>query len=558
MKFCSIVHDLLTDARPEIVIFALNPTIYKIMTRTFLFALALSLVSVSVFAGNNKTVAGYVYHDIDSNGVFDKKNEKGLPSIAVSNGRDVVLTDKNGRYELPLYGDCEIFVIKPTGYAAPVNSYGIPQTYYVYRPAGSSADMKYKGIAPTGKLPREVNFPLYPSQEPEKFSILVFGDPQSRDRTDAGYFGQQVVRPLIDSASAYKFGILLGDISFNDLTVFEPVMNRAALIGIPWYPLPGNHDHNQDKNIKYDSLTCETYTDFFGPATYSFNYGKVHFIMTDDVVLPNPAGKSQYTGGLSEKQFAFIENDLKFVPKDYLVVFAGHIQLFDTNPAVETFRDADRRRLLDLLGQFENSVSLSAHTHYIRPTFFSEEDGWKGNHRHMHINAGATCADWYKGLPDPYGLPNAMMRDGSPQGYFTLDFDGNSYVHTYHASRQGDFRDMSISLGDSLFVGLQIPVYANFYNGNELSVLSYRIDGGDWVKMYRVIEVDPVFSRLNKLWNNPQYKLPGRKVSGPVKSYHLWKALMPAFGKAGVHVAEVEAIDMYGRRYTEKYVFEVL
>ena len=99
------------------------------MTRTFLFALALSLVSVSVFAGNNKTVAGYVYHDIDSNGVFDKKNEKGLPSIAVSNGRDVVLTDKNGRYELPLYGDCEIFVIKPTGYAAPVNSYGIPQTY---------------------------------------------------------------------------------------------------------------------------------------------------------------------------------------------------------------------------------------------------------------------------------------------------------------------------------------------------------------------------------------------------------------------------------------------
>lgn len=43
------------------------------MTRTFLFALALSLVPVSVFAGNNKTVAGYVYHDIDSNGVFDKK-----------------------------------------------------------------------------------------------------------------------------------------------------------------------------------------------------------------------------------------------------------------------------------------------------------------------------------------------------------------------------------------------------------------------------------------------------------------------------------------------------
>lgn len=36
------------------------------MTRTFLFALALSLVPVSMFAGNNKTVAGYVQQNRQS------------------------------------------------------------------------------------------------------------------------------------------------------------------------------------------------------------------------------------------------------------------------------------------------------------------------------------------------------------------------------------------------------------------------------------------------------------------------------------------------------------
>lgn len=524
--------------------------------RTRIFTLVLLLLPLVAFSASKQSVKGYVYEDANRNGIFDK-HEKGIAGVAVSNGREVARTDKDGRYELPLPGNCEIFVIKPTGYSTPSDAYGISQSYYLHRPEGSSTGMKYQGIAPTGKLPKEVNFALYKADEPDNFSILVLGDPQCRDRTDAGYLGEEVVKPLIDRAGEYKFGIILGDIAYNQLEVFEPVMQRIGLIQIPWYPLPGNHDHNQDKNIPDDSLTTETYMDFFGPATYSFNYGKVHVIVADDVVLPNPTGKSQYTGGLTEKQLTFIENDLKLVPKDYLIVFAGHIQLFDTTPGIETFRDADRRRLFELLCPFEHTVSLSAHTHYIRPTFFTEEDGWMGQKPHLHINAGATCADWYKGFPDPYGQPNAMMRDGSPQGYFTFDIKGNEFTHTYHASRQADFKDMSLSVGDSLKAGEGTAIYANFYNGNDLSELSYRINGGQWVKMKKTLEADPVFVRLNKLWNDPAYKLPGRKVSGPVKSYHLWKSEIPAFEKPGVYLAEVEATDMYGKKYTEKLTFEV-
>lgn len=522
-----------------------------------LFTLLLLLPLAAFSAPRDVRVKGYVYEDANRNSVFDK-TEKGLEGIAVSNGREVVLTDKKGRYELPVRGNCEIFVIKPSGYSVPAGKYGLPAHYYLHRPQGSPQGTKYAGIAPTDDLPKELNFPLYAAQEPEDFRIVVFGDPQSRDRRDAGFLGQEVVKPLLDSASAYRFGLVLGDVSFNDLDVFEPVMQRIGLIGIPWYVLPGNHDHNQDKHIEDDSLGTETYMDFFGPATYSFNYGKVHFIMTDDIVLPNPTGKTQYIGGLTEKQLAFIENDLKYVPEDYLIVFAGHIQLFDSSPNAETFRSADRKRLFGMLSRFPHTVSLSAHTHYIRQFFFDRSNGWDGDEPHLHLNAGATCADWYKGLPDPYGFPNAMMRDGSPQGYFTFDFRGNDYTFAYHASRQADFRDMSLYIGDSLKTGEIRPIYANFYNGNELSELSCRIDGGQWMKMEQTVQADPTFAALSALWNDKAYKLPGRKVSNPVKSYHLWKAPLPAFDAPGVHIAEVQARDMFGRVYTEKLVFEVL
>lgn len=521
------------------------------------FLLALALFAPLLAAGGPKNVKGYVYQDDNRNGVFDK-TEKGIPGVAVSNGREVVLTDRKGRYQLPVSGPCEIFVIKPAGYATPTNRYGLSLSYYLYRPEGSSTRMKYPGIAPTGELPSSVDFPLYLQDEPEDFRILVFGDPQCRDRQDAEYFGREVIQPLMDSTGKFAFGVMLGDIAFNQLEVFEPVMQRAALLDIPWYPMPGNHDHNQDKDIPHDSLGTETYMDFFGPATYALNYGKVHLIITDDIILPNPTGKTQYIGGLTEKQLAFIENDLRFVPKDHLVIFAGHIQLFDTNPNAETFRHADRQRLFDLLSEYPHTLSLSAHTHYIRTVFFDEKDGWKGAEPHLHLNAGATCADWYKGLPDPYGQPNAMMRDGSPQGYFTLEIDGNRFTHTYHPSRQADFYQMSLAVADSLHTGSPIALYANFYNGNERCEVSFRIDQGEWMPMKQTVATDPTFTALNKLWNNPSYKLPGRKVSGAAKTYHLWQGEIPAFSSPGVHVAEVRVTDLYGRTYTEKLIFEVL
>ncbi|RRN77320.1 metallophosphoesterase, partial [Pseudoxanthomonas sp. SGD-10] len=76
--------------------------------------IALSIFSFTGIAYTQTTVKGYVYEDANKNGRHDK-NEKGITAVAVTNGREVVLTNNKGYYELPANNDQIISVIKPSG-----------------------------------------------------------------------------------------------------------------------------------------------------------------------------------------------------------------------------------------------------------------------------------------------------------------------------------------------------------------------------------------------------------------------------------------------------------
>ena len=72
-------------------------------------------------------------------------------------------------------------MIKPTGYAVPVDEQMLPRFYYIHQPAGSpqSLKLRYRGIEPTGTLPDSVDFALKKVDEPQKFEVLLFTDPKS-------------------------------------------------------------------------------------------------------------------------------------------------------------------------------------------------------------------------------------------------------------------------------------------------------------------------------------------------------------------------------------------
>ena len=117
-------------------------------------ALAISWACVNAVQAQD-FAKGKVYLDANKNGKLDK-NEQGIASVSVSNGREVTTTDKDGNYQLPVGNDNIIFVVKPTGYALPLDENNHPKFYYIHKVNGSPAS-KYPGVAATGKIPAAVN-----------------------------------------------------------------------------------------------------------------------------------------------------------------------------------------------------------------------------------------------------------------------------------------------------------------------------------------------------------------------------------------------------------------
>ncbi|MGE4513301.1 MAG: metallophosphoesterase N-terminal domain-containing protein, partial [Chryseobacterium sp.] len=171
---------------------------------------------ISAMAFSQASVSGYVYEDLNKNQKKENR-EKGIEGVAVSNGTQVILTDKNGRYNLPIMEGQSVFVIKPSGYMTPVNANNLPQYYYQYKPKGSPTDFKYKGSAPTGELPKEINFALNRQNESKNFDILVFGDPQPYTEKELDYFRRSIVNEVKNTKKNAVLGISLGDLVGNDL-----------------------------------------------------------------------------------------------------------------------------------------------------------------------------------------------------------------------------------------------------------------------------------------------------------------------------------------------------
>lgn len=522
----------------------------------------LGLPQVWVRAAEAKPAQGRVFHDRDRDGRMGA-GDVGLAGVMVSNGRDVVLTDEKGRWQLPVLDDApatSFFVVKPRGFAPPLNGDLLPQHYYLHQPDGSPKQ-KFPGVKPTGPLPASIDFPLLASDEPDKFRMLVCGDPQPRDLREVDYLARSAPAALREANGV--LGVTLGDVAFDNLSIY-PVVNKVfASTGIPWRHVLGNHDINHDSPD--DVFASETFRSIYGPTYYSFDHGLVHFVVLDNVrwKSADPAtGKprSGYAGGLGERQLQWLKADLQHVPKDRLVVLFMHIPLRGEGADTTWSATADRRELYKLLADRPHTLSFAAHRHYHRHDFIGAEDGWQGAEPHHHLVMATLCGSWFQGAPDSFGVPHATMTDGTPRGFIAADFDGATCkIDGYHAIGAPAGRQMHIFLPSdepSATEAAAMPFHVNFYNGHERSKVRARVGGTQWMELKRVIEPDPHYLRL--LASEGPLPAPFiRLAKDPDTCSHLWKGALPEALPAGEHVLEVLAEDGFGHTASDLRIIRV-
>jgi hypothetical protein len=469
--------------------------------------------------------------------------------VPVSNQREVVVTDAEGRWTLPHDDDTIFFVIKPSGWTPPVNEHQLPQFHYIHKPNGSPPNLLYPGVEPTGPLPESIDFALRPSEEPDTFKAIFFGDPQPRSIEQINYMAHDVIAELVGTDA--KFGVTLGDIMFDNLNLFEPSNANVALIGIPWYNVVGNHDINFDSPT--DANSDETFHRHFGPNYYSFDYGAVHFIVLDDVEWSHDSssGRKTYIGGLDERQLAFVKNDLALVPEEKLVMLMMHIPLTTVENRTELYRLIEKRPY---------TLSISGHTHWHAHQYITRADGWEGAAPHHHIVNVTVSGTWWKGEKDELGIPHTTMRDGAPNGYSIITFDGVNHTLDFKAARQPASYQMTIFAPDEIPAAKsgETDVYVNVFNGSEKSKVTMAIgDGAETIVLEKVLEEDPYYVavRQREMEAKPLFK---GHLNGPILSGHLWKAKLPPGLKPGSHSIQVEATDAYDRLHKDRRLIRVV
>lgn len=495
---------------------------------------------------------GYVFEDRSGSGRKDSSNP-GIPNVCVSNGIDVVKTDQSGKWRLPVTQDCILFVIKPSGYSVPLDKNNLPQYFYAHKPNGAPS-YKYKGISPTGPLPKSIDFGLTRQAESSKFNMVLFGDPQPRNQREVDYMSHDVIEQVVRDANEVdaKFGLSLGDIMFDNLSIYESLNQSIGQVGIPWYSVVGNHDLNFDSPTHKSST--ETFQSAFGPTYYAFNFGQVHFIVLNDVLWHgvDAAGKPMgFHGEISSEQLEFVKNDLAQVPKDKLIFVAMHIPPADVKNIAALWKLIENR---------PNTFSVSAHTHVQEHYFLTEKDGWNGEKPHHHLNHATVCGSWWGGNPDERGIPHATMTDGVPNGYSIIEFDGTKYRVDFRPASKLREEQMSIFLPEVVAKSQteKTEILVNVFAGSEKSIVEMQVNNsGDWIALKQIVREDPYYVKLKEMEVGTTPPKGYYKLQPPTKSRHIWTGTLPPRLPVGTNRVRVRTRDMFGNTFVSEQFIRV-
>jgi hypothetical protein len=362
----------------------------------------------------------------------------------------------------------------------------------------------------------------------ERHAFLVLADPQTQTAQEMARFHAETVPDVRATLAALggrdAFGVACGDIMYDDLALY-PEYERAVLaMGAPFFQVVGNHD------LVFTERTSEgatkTFERHFGPPYYSFDRGRVHYVVLDDVFW-HGAG---YLGYLPEAQLRWLAADLARVePGAPVVVFthipvlgAEHVRLGERSPRHGS-AITNREALFRLLEPFAAHV-IVGHMH--------ETEHLRHGTVREHV-AGAACGAWWSG---------DVCHDGAPNGYAVYEVDGEALRWRY----KGTGLDASVQLrayAHGADPGAPDEIVANVWDWDPAWRVVWYEDGERRGAMSRRTGRDPLSVALHA---GPDRPAAPRSWVEPVPTAHLFYA--PASRTA--RDVRVEATDPWGRTYS--------
>jgi outer membrane protein assembly factor BamB/predicted phosphodiesterase len=214
----------------------------------FKYKFQVLLMCVSFFCGiyaQAQNFSGTVYLDANKNNVKDK-GEKGIPNILVSNGQEVIRTDKKGKFSLAK----------------------LELSHFVTLHVPANYDAKQFYIK-TSENRTSYDFALTPKTKKENFEFVQISD------TETYMFGDWL-NDLKEYVKTEKpaFVIHTGDICYEKgLRFHHKEVNTEKVGGRVLYCV-GNHD------LVDGGYGEELYEELLGPAYYSFEEGNTLFVVT--------------------------------------------------------------------------------------------------------------------------------------------------------------------------------------------------------------------------------------------------------------------------------------
>ena len=352
---------------------------------------------------------------------------KGLPGVVVSDGIDVVKTDSKGVYQLKskkYHG--YVFVSTPSGYE-PITNGILPKFHALLKSGATVAE--------------RVDFQLKKVDGQENHRMLMLGDIHLADRTDdKKQFGDFVkdINATVAATPGKVYAMTLGDMTWdlywlvNNYSFKEYLKDDASKIkGVMIYHTIGNHDHSMYYMGDFD--TVKEYKEYIGPTYYSFNIGKVHYVVLDDVECTNSKPSTDdkgnkcyersYDGHIVSDELTWLKKDLASVPNGTPLVVAMHIPLYNENG---TPRISESSAFENILKAYPEVHLYTAHTHTIYNT-----DKLSTGHVFEH-NAGSICGTWWWSAKETPGVH--IGQDGSPGGYTVMDVTGTAFKWQYKAT----------------------------------------------------------------------------------------------------------------------------